>query len=86
MAEGGERRRGSALTELVNRCAHFVQLFWADVWAVCEAEVDEAPFAEEVLLGEGRVFVCGQREGAADVWSTDFLVLELLLWRIMSIK
>lgn len=46
------------LTEFVHRCTHFVKLIWTYVRTVREAEVDETPMSEEVLLGEGFALVC----------------------------
>ena len=65
-------------TECVNCCAHLVQLFRADVGTVCEAKVDEAPFAQQVLLSECFSLVGGEREGSANLWPPDRLIFPFL--------
>ena len=67
---------GLTRTENVYCCAHLVQLLRTDVGAIREAKVDETPFSQQVLVGEGLVLVCVEAERSADVGSANLLVLE----------
>lgn len=71
-------REREGRTEFVDGGAHLVELFGADVGAIGEAEVDEGPFSEQVLVGEGLALVRGEGEGPADLGAADGLVLALL--------
>lgn len=66
-------------TQFVYGRAHLVQLLRADVRAIREAKVNEAPFSEKILVGEGFALVSGEAEGTPNVWSANLLVLEFLL-------
>lgn len=65
-------------TEVLNRSTHLVQLLGTDVRTVCEAKVDEAPFAQQVLLSECFSLVGGEREGSANLWPPDRLIFPFL--------
>lgn len=61
----------------INHSRHLVKLFWADIGAVGEAEVDQAVFALEIRFGEfgGRVGVAvGEMERSAYKRSADAFV------------
>lgn len=63
-------------TKLLHHAPDLVQLRGTDVRAVREAEVHQAPLAQQIRLGEGRARVRRQREGPADVRAADGARLE----------
>lgn len=57
--------------DIVNHASHLVQLFRANVRAVCEAKVNQRVFAFKTLFGEGFAVLIDQLEGAADERATN---------------
>ena len=71
----GERAEmeGNAYVERTkgrHRPTHLVQLFWTDVGAIGKSKIYQSPFPQQILLSEGFVVVCEQREWAPDLGST----------------
>ena len=67
-------------TKLRHGGAHLVQLFWAYVRAVGEAEVNEAPFSEQVLVREWLSVMGRHFKWSTDVRASDGARFCLLLW------
>ena len=53
-------------TDSIDGLGHFLQLIGADVWAVCEAEIEQHPLAEQVIAGARPTVVVNQLEPAAE--------------------
>ena len=60
--------------------AHLVQLFWTYVRTVGKAEVNEAPFSEQVLVREWLSVVGRHFKRPTDVRASDGARFHLLLW------
>lgn len=67
-------------TESFDCCTHLVKFFWADIWTVGEAKVDEIPFPEQVFLSKRCAVVGGQCKRSSNIGSSGLLVFKLLLW------
>ena len=57
--------------DIVNHTSHLVQLFRANVRAMCEAKVNKRVFSFERLLGEGLAVLVDELEGPADERAAD---------------
>jgi len=67
-------------TKLGHGGAHLVQLFWAYIRAVGKAEVNEAPFSEQVLVRELLSVMGRHFKWPTDVRASDGTRFHLLLW------
>ena len=63
------------LLDIVNHAGHLVQLFRADIRAVCESKVNQRVFSLEILLGERLAVLVDQLEGATDQRTADTLAV-----------
>ena len=60
-------KKGARHTNVVHDHCHFVQLLGAHIWAICEAEIDNVPLPDEVILCERLAGLClYERKGATD--------------------